>query len=143
MRLEVVPVTPFQQNCSVLWCEATRRAAVVDPGGEIDRLLAVVAKHGLTLEKIRITHAHLDHCGYLPRLVSQGFKGRVFCTAGTRDLFLSNAVRLHRALRAADVPAELHILEAAAHGAFGGTSPEEAALDIETRKFCERWWGGG
>ena len=63
MRLEVVPVTPFQQNCSVLWCEATRRAAVVDPGGEIDRLLAVVAKHGLTLEKILITHAHLDHAG--------------------------------------------------------------------------------
>jgi glyoxylase-like metal-dependent hydrolase (beta-lactamase superfamily II) len=63
MRLEVVPVTPFQQNCSVLWCESTRRAAVVDPGGEIDRLLAVVAKHGLTLEKILITHAHLDHAG--------------------------------------------------------------------------------
>jgi glyoxylase-like metal-dependent hydrolase (beta-lactamase superfamily II) len=63
MRLEVVPVTPFQQNCSVVWCEATRRAAVVDPGGEIDRLLAVVAKHGLTLEKILITHAHLDHAG--------------------------------------------------------------------------------
>ena len=63
MRLEVVPVTPFQQNCSVLWCESTRRAAVVDPGGEIDRLLAVVAKHGLMLEKILITHAHLDHAG--------------------------------------------------------------------------------
>lgn len=63
MRLEVVPVTPFQQNCSVLWCEATRRAAVVDPGGELDRVLAVVARHGLTLEKILITHAHLDHAG--------------------------------------------------------------------------------
>jgi glyoxylase-like metal-dependent hydrolase (beta-lactamase superfamily II) len=63
MRLEVVPVTPFQQNCSVLWCEATRRAAVVDPGGELPRIMAVVERHGLTLEKILVTHAHLDHAG--------------------------------------------------------------------------------
>jgi acetyl esterase/lipase len=63
-------------------------------------------------------------------------------SAGTRDLFLSNAVRMHRALRAAGVPAELHVLEAAAHGAFGGSSPEEAALAQETRLFCEKWWGG-
>ena len=63
MRLEAVPVTPFQQNCSVLWCEATRRAAVVDPGGELPRIMAVVERHGLTLEKILITPAHLDHAG--------------------------------------------------------------------------------
>ena len=62
-------------------------------------------------------------------------------TAGTRDLFLSNAVRLHRKLRAAGVPAELHVLEAAAHGAFAGTSPEEADLDAEVRLFCEKAWG--
>lgn len=61
-------------------------------------------------------------------------------TAGTRDLFLSNAVRMHRALRAAGIPAELHILEAAPHGAFGGGTPEEAALDVEIRLFCARLW---
>ncbi|MBW8754080.1 MAG: alpha/beta hydrolase [Sphingomonadales bacterium] len=61
-------------------------------------------------------------------------------TAGTRDVFLSNAVRLHRKLRAAGVPAELHVLEAAAHGAFAGTSPEEAELDADVRLFCERAW---
>jgi acetyl esterase/lipase len=61
-------------------------------------------------------------------------------TAGTRDVFLSNAVRLHRKLRAAGVPAELHVLEAAAHGAFGGSSPEEAELDGEVRRFCEARW---
>ena len=61
-------------------------------------------------------------------------------TAGTRDVFLSNAVRLHRKLRAAGVPAELHVLEAAAHGAFGNRTPEEAELDAEVRGFCERWW---
>ena len=65
-----------------------------------------------------------------------------FVTAGTRDLFLSNAVRLHRALRAAGVPAQLHLLEAAAHGAFGGGSPEEAELDRELRAFCEAAWAG-
>jgi monoterpene epsilon-lactone hydrolase len=64
-------------------------------------------------------------------------------TGGTRDLFLSNAVRLHRALRAAGVHAELHLLEAAPHGSFGGASPEEAELNHEVHLFCERWWGGG
>jgi acetyl esterase/lipase len=62
--------------------------------------------------------------------------------AGTRDVFLSNAVRLHRKLRAAGVPAELHVLEAAAHGAFGGTSPEEDELNRDIRQFCDRAWAG-
>lgn len=61
MKVQVVPVTAFQQNCSVVWCERTRRAAVVDPGGDLERVLSVVARNGLTLEKILITHAHLDH----------------------------------------------------------------------------------
>lgn len=51
MKLQVVPVTAFQQNCSIVWCEQTRRAAVVDPGGDLDRVLAAVAQHDLTLEK--------------------------------------------------------------------------------------------
>lgn len=63
-------------------------------------------------------------------------------TAGTRDVFLSNAVRMHRKLRAAGVSAELHVLEAAAHGAFGGSSPEEAELDAEVRRFCDDCWAG-
>jgi acetyl esterase/lipase len=63
-------------------------------------------------------------------------------TAGTRDLFLSNAVRLHRKLRAAGIPAELHIVEAAAHGNFGGTAPEDAELAEEMRSFCEAKWSG-
>ena len=63
MKLEVVPVTAFQQNCSVIWCEKTRHAAIVDPGGDLERVLQVIKAHGLTLEKILITHAHLDHAG--------------------------------------------------------------------------------
>lgn len=61
MQLAVVPVTPFEQNCSVLWCERTRQAAVVDPGGDLEQVLAVVQDEGLTLQKILLTHAHLDH----------------------------------------------------------------------------------
>lgn len=62
MRAAIIPVTPFQQNCSLIWDEASRRGAVIDPGGEVDRVLAEADRHGVTLEKILLTHAHLDHC---------------------------------------------------------------------------------
>ena len=78
MKIEVVPVTAFEQNCSVLWCERSRRAAVVDPGGDLDRVLAVVERYGLELEKILVTHAHLDHAGAtaeLARLKSLPIEG--------------------------------------------------------------------
>lgn len=63
MKYAVIPVTPFVQNCSLVWCPATMTGAVVDPGGDIDRILAVVADKGVTLEKILLTHGHLDHAG--------------------------------------------------------------------------------
>ncbi len=53
----ICPVTPFVQNCSLIWCETTRQAAFVDPGGEVDRLLGILEKADLTLEKIILTHA--------------------------------------------------------------------------------------
>ena len=62
MQIAVVPVTPFQQNCSVIWCEKTRQAAIVDPGGDLDQVLQVIKDEKLTLSKILLTHAHLDHC---------------------------------------------------------------------------------
>lgn len=62
MKLSIVPVTPFQQNCSILVCETTARAAVVDPGGDLDRIEAALRKTGATLEKVLLTHGHLDHC---------------------------------------------------------------------------------
>lgn len=62
MKVTIVPVTPFQQNCSVIVDEATNKAAVVDPGGDLDRVLAALAKSGAQLEKILLTHGHLDHC---------------------------------------------------------------------------------
>ncbi|MDO9467075.1 MAG: MBL fold metallo-hydrolase [Thiobacillus sp.] len=62
MEFTILPVTPYQQNCSLVW-DAAGRAALIDPGGEAERLLAEVAQRGLTLEKILLTHGHLDHVG--------------------------------------------------------------------------------
>ncbi|MCL1113649.1 MBL fold metallo-hydrolase [Shewanella basaltis] len=63
MKYQIIPVTPFQQNCSVIWCDKTLKAAVVDPGGDIDRILAEITKLGLSVDKILLTHGHIDHVG--------------------------------------------------------------------------------
>lgn len=63
MDFQILPVTPFQQNCTLLWCERTRRAAIIDPGGEPDRIDALLARLSLTPERILLTHGHLDHVG--------------------------------------------------------------------------------
>lgn len=68
MKYRIVPVTPFEQNCSLLWCEETRRAAVVDPGGDVARILRAVEEEGLSLEKILVTHGHIDHAGAVAEL---------------------------------------------------------------------------
>ena len=58
-----VPVTPFEQNCSIVWCDVTKEAAVIDPGGDLDRLQAAAKRLGVTLKQIWLTHAHIDHAG--------------------------------------------------------------------------------
>ncbi len=63
MKYRIIPVTPFQQNCTLLWCEDTLKAAVVDPGGDLERIQAAIAEEGVTVEKILLTHAHIDHAG--------------------------------------------------------------------------------
>jgi len=63
MKVLIVPVTPYQQNCSLLICERTGQAAVVDPGGEIDRIIDAAEEAGARLSKILVTHGHLDHAG--------------------------------------------------------------------------------
>lgn len=62
MKCAIVPVTAYQQNCSILVCEETQRAALVDPGGELPRLRAALEQLGVTLEKVFLTHGHMDHC---------------------------------------------------------------------------------
>lgn len=61
IQIAVVPVTPFQQNCSILWCTKTMKAAVIDPGGDLDRIRAALAETGASVEKILLTHGHVDH----------------------------------------------------------------------------------
>lgn len=63
MKVVVIPVTPYQQNCSLVICEATKKAAIVDPGGEVERILSAVKNHNVTVDKIILTHGHLDHVG--------------------------------------------------------------------------------
>ncbi|KAF0177530.1 MAG: beta-lactamase domain-containing protein [Alphaproteobacteria bacterium] len=63
IRAAIVPVTPFQQNTSLVWCEKTMKAAFVDPGGEVPKLLDAVRQTGVSVEKILLTHGHLDHAG--------------------------------------------------------------------------------
>lgn len=61
MKVAVVPVTPFQQNCSILWCETTGQGAVVDPGGDVARIYRAVEEAGAEIVMVLITHGHLDH----------------------------------------------------------------------------------
>lgn len=63
MRAAIIPVTPLQQNCSLIWCTKTMKGALVDPGGDLDKLKDAVRRAGVTLEKLLVTHGHVDHCG--------------------------------------------------------------------------------
>lgn len=71
MKFRVIPVTPFEQNCTLLWCEKTKRAAVVDPGGDIQKILAAIAEEGVTVEKLLLTHGHIDHAGATAELAKK------------------------------------------------------------------------
>ena len=85
MKYAVIPVTPFQQNATVLWCEKTRRAAVVDPGGDLPLIQRVLERENLSLEKILVTHGHIDHAGAVAELAEQS--GRPIEGPGIDDKF--------------------------------------------------------
>jgi len=63
LRAAIIPVTPIEQNCTLIWCTETMKAAIVDPGGDLPRIKAAVAQAGVTVEKILLTHGHIDHAG--------------------------------------------------------------------------------
>ncbi|CAO1655038.1 MBL fold metallo-hydrolase [Parasphingorhabdus sp. NYA22] len=71
LKAVIIPVTPLQQNCTLLWCTKTNKAALSDPGGDLNRLKAAVEEHGVDLEKIILTHGHLDHCGQAGMLAEE------------------------------------------------------------------------
>ena len=63
LGIAVVPVTPFQQNCSIVWCTRTKEAAIVDPGGDVERVRGALTELGVTPVAIWLTHGHIDHAG--------------------------------------------------------------------------------
>ncbi len=71
LRATFIPVTPLQQNCTLLWCTRTMKGALVDPGGDLDKLKAAVTQHVVTLEKLLVTHGHIDHCGQTGELARE------------------------------------------------------------------------
>ena len=71
LRYEIIPVTHFEQNCSLLWCDQTQEAALIDPGGDVPKLQAAIAAKNLQLKAIWITHGHLDHAGAAAPLAAQ------------------------------------------------------------------------
>lgn len=71
LRCVLLPVTPLQQNCSLLWNPESGHGALIDPGGEPERLLAAAREHGVTIDKLLLTHGHLDHAGAVADLVEQ------------------------------------------------------------------------
>ena len=80
MKFQIIPATPFQQNSSLIWDEQTMQGAVVDPGGDIERILAAIKSKGVSVEKILITHGHLDHAGHAAELAIVGdvlFRGSI------------------------------------------------------------------
>lgn len=71
LKAVIVPVTPLQQNCTLLWCTATMRGAFVDPGGDMELLTQTAINQGVAVEKILLTHGHIDHCGLAKPLAEQ------------------------------------------------------------------------
>lgn len=63
MQFKIIPVTSFMQNCTLIWCETTRDAAIIDPGGDIDSILDAIRENNVNLKTILVTHGHLDHAG--------------------------------------------------------------------------------
>ncbi len=63
MKICTIPVTHYQQNCSLIWCESTMEGALIDPGGDVDQLIAAIDAQGVTLTTVLLTHGHLDHVG--------------------------------------------------------------------------------
>lgn len=71
LRATIIPVTPLQQNCTLLWCTATMRGAVVDPGGDLPIIRSAIDKHGVAVDKVLVTHGHFDHCGGAAQLAGE------------------------------------------------------------------------
>lgn len=70
LKIETIPVTEFDQNARILWCEQSKQGVVVDPGGESERILKAAESHGVKVTQVWLTHSHLDHCGGVQPILS-------------------------------------------------------------------------
>jgi len=70
LQYKIIPVTPFEQNCTLFWCDETMQAAVIDPGGDVTRIIQAIEENQLSLQKVLITHAHIDHAGATQAIVN-------------------------------------------------------------------------
>ena len=71
LRYEILPVTAFEQNCSILWCDQTQEGAVIDSGGDVPKILALTERLGVSIKQLLITHGHVDHCAGTAELAEQ------------------------------------------------------------------------
>ena len=76
LQFKIIPVTPFEQNCTLFWCDETMEGAVIDPGGDADIILAAITEAKFTVSKVLLTHAHLDHAG-ATNAISKHFSVRI------------------------------------------------------------------
>ena len=90
MKIEILPVTPFQQNCALIWDDETKNAAIIDPGGDVPKILATVKKAGVNVTAILLTHGHLDHAAGAPELAA-ALKVEIL-GPGVEDKFLLDAL---------------------------------------------------
>jgi len=89
LNIAIVPVTPFEQNCTLMWDEDTKRGVIIDPGGDTDRIREAVNEIGMEVEQVLLTHGHLDHVGgameikadYDVRIVGPHIDDKVLCDA--------------------------------------------------------------
>lgn len=131
LKVERIPVTPFHQNCSLVWSPATKEAFVVDPGGDVPVLMEQIRRHDLTVRNIVLTHGHLDHVGGTAELrtllESEQGKGTVTATGPLpADEFLLTSVETQ-----------------AAHFGIPGLRsvvPDRYASDGETLSLCGFDW---
>ena len=95
MQYEIIPVTAFDQNCSLLWCEDSRQAAVIDPGGDLDKILLRVDALQLKLLQIWLTHAHLGHIeglGQFGREALNSKKVKLRCSQSVKEYILKHPI---------------------------------------------------
>ncbi|MGI9400824.1 MAG: MBL fold metallo-hydrolase, partial [Rhizobiaceae bacterium] len=71
LKAGIIPVTPFEQNCTVIWDDSSMKGAIIDPGGDVDNIMAAIEQTGVDVEKIYLTHGHIDHAGGAEELKSR------------------------------------------------------------------------